>query len=86
MVDSDVGEGMEKVAVVHWLQGSSSVVSLEAAEVMEKADEAAGLATVRVFGGCGEEQKGGLQQPLGVLASGSRRPQQLTLNASFNKW
>lgn len=37
-----------------------------------------------VFGGCGKEVKGGLQQPLGVVSSGSRRPQQPTLNASFN--
>lgn len=39
-----------------------------------------------VFGGCGKEVKGGLQQPLGVVSSGSSRSWQPTLNASFNPW
>lgn len=39
-----------------------------------------------VFGGCGKDVKGGLQQPPGGVSHGSRRPQEPTLNASFNTW
>lgn len=40
-----------------------------------------------VFAGCGEDMKGRLQQPLGVVSSGSRGSQELTtLIAGFNTW
>ena len=62
-----------------WLQGLSLVVSLEAVEVMKNANRAAGLVTVRVcLVAVGEDVKGGLRQPLGGVASGSRRPRQPT--------
>lgn len=85
--DSDLQEGIEKVAVVHLASELSSVTGLEAVEVVKNAERTADLVTVPcVFAGCGEDMKERLQQPLGVVSCGSRRSQELTLIAGFNRW
>lgn len=85
--DSDLQEGIEKVAMVHLASELSSVLGLEAVEVVKNTDRTADLVTVPcVFAGCGEDMKGRLQQPLGVVSSGSRGSQKLTLIAGFNTW
>lgn len=84
--DSDLQEGFEKVAMVHLASEPSSVVGLEAVEGVKNAARTADLVTVPcVFVGCGENMKGRLQQPLGVVSRGSRRSQ-LTVIAGFNTW